>query len=478
MPAATITFFNPFLSRKRKDHFLITVTNEDEFKKLVKKMDTTTQSLCDQQGFKCKSGEVLIVRNPDGEIQNLYAGTEKNALYLDGSKIHTEVTDRFSRDLLNKASFEFDGENIKADELERLHIGWGWAAYRFDSYKKEEKSQKNAALVISKDADKNRVQSFVESVSLIRDLVNTPANDMGPDELEAATNTLTRKHDVSLKVIKDKALITKNFPMVFDVGRASDRRPRLLDFSWGNTKHPKVTLVGKGVCFDTGGLDIKPSQYMLTMKKDMGGSAHVLGLAHMIMSLKLPIRLRVLIPAVENSIAGNAYRPSDVLQSRKGITVEVGNTDAEGRLVLADALTYACEDKPELLIDFATLTGAARVAVGYDLPALFSNNDKTAHHIQKQSAKDNVDDAVWNLPLWKPYRADLDSSVADISSTGGKAGASTAALFLKEFVDDDIEWIHMDVFSWEQHGKTGRPKGGADTGMRAIFAFLEDRYGK
>jgi len=301
---------------------------------------------------------------------------------------------------------------------------------------------------------------------------------MGPDELEEQTNKLCEHHDIVLKTIKDKELIKQNFPMIFDVGKASTRRPRLLDFSWGVKKHPAVTLVGKGVCFDTGGLDIKPSQFMLTMKKDMGGSAHVLGLAHMIMSLNLPIRLRVLIPAVENSIDGNAYRPSDILQSRKGITVEVGNTDAEGRLVLADALALACEEPPELLIDFATLTGAARVAVGFELPALFSNNDDTAYAIQKQSSTNEVGDPVWNLPLWQPYRKELDSKVADISSTGGKAGASTAALFLQEFIDNDIEWIHMDVFAWEQKGKPGRPHGGADTGMRAIFAFLEDRYGK
>lgn len=301
---------------------------------------------------------------------------------------------------------------------------------------------------------------------------------MGPEELENATKILTEKHDVELKVIKDKALLTKNFPMIFDVGNASDRRPRLIDFHWGNPKHPKVTLVGKGVCFDTGGLDIKPSQFMITMKKDMGGAAHVLGLSHMIMSLNLPIRLRVLIPAIENSVSGNAYRPSDILKSRKGLSVEVGNTDAEGRLVLADALTYACEDNPELLIDFATLTGAARIALGHDLPALFSNNDKTAHKIQTMSAKANIDDAVWNLPLWQPYRKELDSPIADISSTGGKAGATTAALFLQEFIDNNIEWIHMDIFAWEQNGKASRPKGGADTGMRAIFAFLEDRYGK
>ena len=473
-----ITFFNPFLSRKRKNHFPISITNENAFKALFKKLNKSTQTICKEQGFEGKSGQILVVRNQSGEAQSIIAGVKKEVSYADGSKVYKAISSAFAKDIIKKTSFEFESKKLKQDQLERLNIGWGWAAYNFDLYQKDDKEQKRPALIISKEADKKRIKAFVESVCLIRDLVNIPANDMGPDELEDATKFLTEHHYLKLKVTKDKSLITKNFPMIFDVGKGSDRRPRLLDFSWGNIKHPKVTLVGKGVCFDTGGLDIKPSSFMLTMKKDMGGSAHVLGLAHMIISLKLPIRLRVLIPAVENSISGNAYRPSDILQSRKGITVEVGNTDAEGRLVLADALTYASEDNPELLIDFATLTGAARVALGHDLPALFSNKDATAQKIQKQSADEKVDDAVWNLPLWKPYRKELDSPVADISSTGGKAGATTAALFLQEFIDNDIEWIHMDVFAWEQKGKTGRPKGGADTGMRAIFAFLEERYGK
>ena len=477
MTHTSILLFNPFLARKRKKHILITFTTESKFSKSSKNLSQAIKAQVKEEGFSGKSGQILFIKDKTGDTAQIIAGSSKDASYEDGSTIYGKINSHFSKELLKSTSFEIDDKNHKTDGLERLHIGWGWAAYSFDQYKKDKSKKTPPSLVISKQVTATRVKAFVESVSLIRDLVNTPANDMGPDELEAATNYITNQHDVKLKAIKDKALITKNFPMVFDVGRASDRRPRLLDFSWGNTKHPKVTLVGKGVCFDTGGLDLKPSQFMLTMKKDMGGAAHVLGLAHMIMSLKLPIRLRVLIPAVENSVSGNAYRPSDVLQSRKGISVEVGNTDAEGRLVLADSLTYACEENPDLLIDFATLTGAARVAVGFDLPALFSNNDKTAYEIQKQSAKHDVDDPVWNLPLWKPYRKDLDSTIADISSTGGKAGASTAALFLQEFIDDNIEWIHMDVFSWEQKGRSGRPKGGADTGMRAIYAFLEKRYG-
>jgi len=477
MTSALITFFSPFAKKKAKNHFDINVIKNSDFEKWENKQRSAVKNQILAQGFKGKSGQTLIVLDTNGDIENIIAGCSNAYSYEDGSKLYDGIKSSFSSELIKKTTFELTG-SFKKGQLDRLHIGWGWACYAFDRYKQKE-TPKRPNLIITKDADKRRVEAFVESVCLIRDLVNIPANNMGPDELQAATEILCKSHSTKLQVIKDNDLIKKNFPMIFDVGKASVRRPRLLDFSWGNAKHPKLTLVGKGVCFDTGGLDIKPSQFMLTMKKDMGGSAHVLGLAHMIMSLKLPVNLRVLIPAVENSIDGNAYRPSDVLNTRKGITVEVGNTDAEGRLVLADSLVYASEEKPELLIDFATLTGAARVATGYDLPAMFANDDKMAHKIQTTSFKDDVLDPVWNLPLFKGYRKNLDSDIADISSTGkGRAGASEAALFLQEFVGEDIEWIHMDVFAWEQNGKVGRPKGGADTGMRAIFAYLEDRYGK
>ena len=470
MPNQNIKLFNPFLASPRKNHIEI---------EIVTKIGTQTKNVKAQaaeQGFEGQSGQILILRDKTGKLNRIIVGTSKNTSLTDGSNIYNAVKNNFSESFLKKTSFSLKETGLKEDPSTRLHIGWGLAAYKFSLYKKT-KNEKAPKLTLPAKTDKKRIKTYVESVCLVRDLVNIPANDMGPDELEHATKFLTEKHDTKLKIIKDKALIKQNFPMIYDVGKGSARRPRLLDFSWGNKKHPKLTLVGKGVCFDTGGLDIKPSQFMLTMKKDMGGAAHVLGLAHMIMSLKLPVHLRVLIPAVENSISGEAYRPSDVLNSRKGITVEVGNTDAEGRLVLADALTYACEDKPDLLIDFATLTGAARIALGYDLPALFCNNDKTAQKIQKTSMDKNVDDAVWTLPLWQPYRKNLDSPVADIKSTGaGRAGATEAALFLQDFIEEKTEWIHMDVFAWEQTGKPGRPKGGADTGLRALYAFLEKRY--
>ncbi len=464
----TPRLFSPFLSRKRKIHIAINIITEDKLAAWLKKQNTGTANLASEQDFEAKGGQIFIHRNKDNVLTSITAGASKEITYTDGAKLHDALTLKFSQNTLKKTSFSIE------HECERLAIGFGWAAYKFDLYKKEDKKAKSIGLTL--DKNKKRIEAFTQSVCFIRDLVNIPANDMGPDELEDATEMLCKTHDVKLKTIKDEALIKENFPMIYNVGRASVRRPRLLDFSWGNKKHPKVTLVGKGVCFDTGGLDLKPSQFMITMKKDMGGSAHVLGLAHMIMSLNLPIQLRVLIPAVENSIDGNAYRPSDILPTRKGITVEIGNTDAEGRLVLADALTYASEDNPELIIDFATLTGAARVAVGYDLPALFCDNNKTARKIQDNAETTSTDDPVWQLPLFKGYRKDIDSKVADLSSTGGKAGATIAALFLKEFVGNDIEWIHMDCFSWQERGTPGRPSGGADTGMRAIFAYLEQRY--
>ncbi len=463
-----IKLVNSFISSNKENHINIDIISAKTLGNWLENQDISVQKQIGEQGFDGGEGQVFILRDKIGKALSIIAGASEDQTIEDGSKIHGAIKDAFSLEYLKDTSFSINSD------IDRLHIGWGFAAYKFTRYKCD-KSDKKPLLVVKNN--ETRIKTYVESVYFTRDLINTPANDMGPDELEAATKSLANHHNIELKTIKDTDLIKQNFPMIYEVGKASPRAPRLLDFRWGDPKHPKVTLVGKGVCFDTGGLDIKPSQFMLTMKKDMGGAGNVLGLAHMIMGLKLPINLRVLIPAVENSISGNSYRPSDIINSRKSLTVEVGNTDAEGRLVLADALTYACEDDPDLLIDFATLTGAARVALGFDLPAIFSNNDEIASEIQKQSATKQVDDPVWHLPLWQPYRKDLDSAIADISSTGtGKAGATNAALFLQEFITENTEWIHMDIYAWEQAGKADRPKGGADTAMRAIFSYLEARY--
>lgn len=469
-----LKLFDPFASKQKNRHIQVECITEKKFKSWLNEQSDTLKEQINEQGFSAKSGEIVFVRNA-GKITEIYAGAGERAKFHDGANIQKAIESSLSGDTLQNTTFSLSAEST--EQTVRLYIGWAWGCYVYDTYKKENR-EPYPKLVITKNLNKKHIRTVVEAVCLVRDLINTPANDMGPEELEAQTRLLCDHHGLKLKAITDKDLLKQNFPMIFNVGRASTRRPRLLDFTWGTQSHPKVTLVGKGVCFDTGGLDIKPSEFMLTMKKDMGGAAHVLGLAHMIISLNLPVNLRVLIPAVENSIDGNAYRPSDVLPTRKGITVEIGNTDAEGRLVLSDALTYACEENPELIIDFATLTGAARVALGLELPALFSNNGQTAYKIQNLSATDDVDDPVWNLPLWQPYRDEINSKIADIKSTGGKAGATTAALYLEEFIENDIEWIHLDVFAWEQKGKAECPQGGSATGMRAIFAFLEERYGK
>lgn len=477
MPQTQFSLHTPFLSRKRKNHIDIDVITTDKFDAWFKKQKASSQAIIESKGFEGKSGQIFITYDKDGSINSIFAGCSDIGIFEDGSKIHDALKSALSKSTLDTTSFGITG-NITEEALERLQIGWAFAAYSFVQYKKPNKDEKKLGLILNDGSDKARIKTYIEAVFFVRDLVNIPANDLGPEELQTATEFLASEHKLKVKTIKDKDLIKKNFPMIFEVGKGSSRRPRLLDFSWGNKNHPKVTLVGKGVCFDTGGYDIKPSQFMYTMKKDMGGAAHVLALAHMIIKFKLPVQLRVLIPAVENSISGEAYRPADVLQTRKGLTVEIGNTDAEGRLVLADALTYACEDKPELIIDYATLTGAARVALGPDLPGLFSNNESTAQAIQALSQTDNVNDPIWNLPLWKGYRKDIDSSVADICSTGGKAGATTAALFLNEFIEDGIEWIHLDTYAWEDNGRSGRPKGGADLGLRSIYAYLAERYAK
>jgi len=354
-------------------------------------------------------------------------------------------------------------------------IAWGLGAYQFTRYKKPARQPAQLYLHTHSAA---YVNNIVESIYLVRDCINTPADDMGPSELAVVAETLAKQYGAQFTQIIGEDLLKQNYASIYTVGRASDDAPRLLDIRWGNPAHPKVTLVGKGVCFDTGGLDIKSSSYMLLMKKDMGGCAHVLGLARMIMQAALPVCLRVLIPAVENAVSGNAYRPGDVITSRKGLTIEIGNTDAEGRVVLSDALTEAVSEKPELLIDMATLTGAARVALGTELPAVFSNHDQLVHDVIKQGEK--IHDSMWRLPLFAMYRELINSSIADINNNSSEpyAGAITAALFLKEFVPDEIPWLHFDLMAWNTRTRPGRPQGGEAMALRALFAYLENRYGK
>ena len=348
-------------------------------------------------------------------------------------------------------------------------LGWALGSYAFGRYRK---TRDFASLAWPKGADRGAVTRAAAATRLVRDLINTPAGDMGPAELAAAARKLAKAHGARLTVTVGDALLKRNYPAVHAVGRASSEAPRLIDLRWGG-RGPKVTLVGKGVCFDSGGLDLKSAAGMKLMKKDMGGGAHVLGLASMVMAAGLPVRLRVLVPAVENSVSGNAFRPLDVLKTRKGLTVEVGNTDAEGRLILCDALAEACRDKPDLVIDFATLTGAARVALGTGLPALFCNDEALAGRLLDRGLA--CHDPLWRLPLYQPYRASLDSPVADLNnvSEGGYGGAITAALFLEAFVEAGIPWAHFDLMAWNLNASPGRPKGGEAMGLRAVFGTIE-----
>ncbi len=354
-------------------------------------------------------------------------------------------------------------------------LAWLMGGYGFDRYKK--KMMRGARLVLPAGVDGEEISRIAENLFLARDLINTPANDMGPAELEAAARALARKYGAKIAVTSGAAL-TKNYPLIAAVGQGSPRAPRLIELTWGRANAPLVTLVGKGVCFDTGGLDLKPSAAMLTMKKDMGGAATVLAVAGMVMGAKLKLRLRVLVPAVENSVSGAAMRPGDVFKSRKGLTVEIGNTDAEGRLILADALADADDDKPELLIDIATLTGAARAATGMELPPFFTDDETLAGDLVRLGSAEQ--DPLWRLPLWRGYEDTLTSRVADLNNNPAYnyAGAITAALFLNRFVTRTRSWVHLDIPAWIDRAKPGRPLGGEANSARALYALLKERYGR
>jgi leucyl aminopeptidase len=356
-------------------------------------------------------------------------------------------------------------------------LGWLLAHYRFDRYLRDDKGTGPRVLLTSEPARIDETLRLAEAVALVRDLVNTPAADMGPPHLEAEVARLAKAFDAALTVTRGADLET-GYPMIHAVGLAAARdfAPRLIELEWGNTDHPRLAIIGKGVCFDSGGLDIKPSSGMRLMKKDMGGAAHALALAQLVMVARLPVRLHLLVPAVENAIAGNAFRPGDVLTSRQGLTVEIANTDAEGRLVLADALTKASEGKPSLIIDFATLTGAARVALGPDLPATFANDDDLANAVLAAGAA--TGDPLWRMPLHDGYDEMLKSEIADLNNSpdGGFAGSITAALFLQRFVPEGTPWLHLDTFAWRPAAKPGCPKGGEALGLRAVWAMLQARF--
>jgi leucyl aminopeptidase len=454
-----------FVARGTTDAIPIWFVTTTTYAEVRERLDAGARAFADAAGFEPKPGRLLLLPGTaglGGVLFGLEATDDVKDLFLPG---------RLPQ-LLPDGVFRFANEPHDA-RLGALAFALG--SYRFTRYRKSDGHQ--VKLELSQSIDRDDLDHIVQGVTLARDLINTPANDMGPADLEAAARKLAAAHDAEIRSIVGDDLLAQNLNLIHAVGRAAapTAAPRLIDMIWGDSANPRVTLVGKGVCFDTGGLDIKPDTGMLNMKKDMGGAATALALAHMIMAGGLQVRLRVLIPAVENSIAGGSFRPRDIYTSRKGITVEIGNTDAEGRLVLADALALADDDEPALIADFATLTGAARVALGPDVAAFFTDDDALANELMACASTEN--DPLWRLPLWRPYEAMLESKVADINNVGGsQGGAITAALFMRRFVTAK-SWLHFDLFAWTATAKPGRPEGGDCQTARALYALIADRYG-
>ncbi len=442
----------------------IHLTTKDSFEAFARSLSGPQRSALAGQKFTGTPGSLAIV--PEGEAWFAVAGVADPANLA--CWCLASAAERLPAGTYRLA----DGASEAA-----MH-GWQLAQYSFDRYRAEPDSEGPRVLLSEKVGRIERIIAIAQAEALVRDLVNTPAEDMGPAALEAEAESIAKAFKAELKVTRGDALET-GFPMIHAVGRAAARHhaPRLIELVWGDPAAPRIAIVGKGVCFDSGGLDIKSSAGMLLMKKDMGGAAHALALARLIMGAGLKVRLHCLVPAVENAIAGNAFRPGDVLTSRKGLTVEIGNTDAEGRLVLGDALTLASEEQAELIIDFATLTGAARIALGPDLPALFTREDSTAEALI--AAGRVVGDEVWRLPMPAAYADYLKSSIADTGNAHGNsfAGASVAAIFLDKFVGEGIEWAHLDTYAWRPTPLPGRAKGGAALGLRATFHMLCQRYG-
>ncbi len=429
-------------------------------------LDALARKFADASGFESKPGRHLLLPGRHGIAGVAFAVEEMAEAEQDRFSVGTLAG------LLPAGTYRF----IEPPGDPRLAVlAFALGGYRFSRYRKTDSRAVRLELPAGVDGDD--LSRIVTGVCLARDLINTPTNDMGPDALEEAARSVAARHAAKISSTVGEDLLRERLTLIHAVGRAANRAPRLIDLSWGNPAHPKVSLVGKGVCFDSGGLDIKPATGMLLMKKDMGGAATALALADMIMSRKLKVRLRVLIPAVENSIGGNAFRPLDVYPSRKGLTVEIGNTDAEGRLILADALAVADEESPDLLVDMGTLTGAARVAVGPELVPLYTDDDALAAELLRHAAEQN--DPLWRMPLWRPYDAMLDSKIADLNNAPSSpfAGSITCALFLKRFVTAAKAWAHFDIYAWTPSAKPGRPEGGECQAARALYAYLCARYG-
>lgn len=460
------------LETNPKDHFTRTSKKAVPIRLMTRRdfadskgdLSKTAVNWAKANGFSGETGQVCLIADENGQLNEvlfgLGGGSGERKSLIHGKLART----------LPEGKYTLCGSVL---DTALAQLAWAMGGYSFDRYR----SRKHKTPQLAGPTDNGQMIA-AQAVFLARDLINTPAGDMGPDALEKAFRKLAKTHQAKVTCIAGDKLLTKNFPMVHAVGRASAVAPRVLDMSWGKASHPKVTLVGKGVTFDTGGLNIKPGQSMALMKKDMGGAANVMGLAHMIMAAKLPVRLRLIVGAVENAISGNAFRPGDILQTRNGMTVEIGNTDAEGRLVLGDCLTLGDEDKPDMMIDMATLTGAARVALGPDLPPFYTHDPEFAASLKEAAEK--VSDPLWHMPLWDPYTSMLSSKTADINhiSTGGHAGSITAALFLDQFVKNAKTWAHLDIFGWAPTEQSWASVGGEAQGIRALYQVITQRYGK
>jgi leucyl aminopeptidase len=445
----------------------VTFVNGTNWQDLRERLDSRARAFAAAAGFEPKPGRHLLLPATDGGLAGVLFGLERpeephKDLFWPGAL----------PGLLPAGAYRF-ATSPHDPKLAALAFALG--SYRFNRYRKQD--EKEIKLELPGNVDGEDLSRIVEGIALARDLINTPANDMGPTELEDAALALAGRHGAKVRSVVGDDLLAEDFPLVHAVGRAAARAPRLVDLSWGDATHPKVTLIGKGVCFDSGGLDIKPESGMLNMKKDMGGAASMLALAHMLMARGIKLRLRVLIPAVENAISGASFRPRDIYRSRKGLSVEIGNTDAEGRLILADAIALADEEEPDLVADMATLTGAARVALGTEIPPFYTDDDALAAELADCAKSEN--DPLWRMPLWRSYDALLESKVADVNnvSSGNFGGSITAALFLRRFVTAAKAWLHFDVYAWNQSTKPGRPEGGECQAARALYALLVSRYG-
>jgi leucyl aminopeptidase len=460
MPTMTVQLRHP----TRADTPIRLVT-ADALSAALKEAPESTRRWLQSTGFKAAPHSHALVPAPDGGLQQVWAGAAPDDPW--------QLASLSAR--LPEGRYAIDPAGLQPDAADAA-MAWSLGLYRFARYKPARKSAATTLVLPAGEAARRGLR-LAEAIAATRDLVNTPAEHMGPAELAAAVRAVAKVHGAKVREVVGDALLRRRFPAIHAVGRAAARAPRLIEMNWGDPKHPRLAIVGKGVCFDTGGLDLKTSAGMRLMKKDMGGAANALGLARLVMAEKLPVRLQLLIPAVENAVAGNAYRPGDVVPTRAGLQVEIGNTDAEGRVILSDALAYAAEAGPALLIDMATLTGAARTALGPQLPALFARSTPLARELVDLGL--STGDPVWHMPLWAPYHADIESTLGDIVNTGksGMAGAVTAALFLQDFVPAGIEWLHLDLYAWNSEARPGRPVGGEAQSVRTLLAYLQRHFG-